>query len=68
MACSTSFSGRNSVFLSQQFSRNSVFQPVSAKVQTSERALEGELEWREERKLENKCTGKTQEDEQGQMI
>jgi len=30
--------------------------------------LEGELEWREERKLENKCTGKTQEDEQGQRI
>ena len=30
--------------------------------------LERELEWREERKLGNKCTGKTQEDEQGQMI
>ena len=37
MACSASFFSRNSVFLSQQFSRNSVFQPVSAKVQTSER-------------------------------
>ncbi|XP_066394369.1 probable flavonol synthase 4 [Miscanthus floridulus] len=28
---------RNSVFLSQQFSQNSVFQPVSAKIQTCER-------------------------------
>ena len=37
MACSASFFSRNSVFLSQQFSRNSIFQPVSAKFQTSER-------------------------------
>ena len=36
LACSAYFFSRNSVFLSQQFSRNSVFQPVSAKVQTSE--------------------------------
>ena len=36
MACSASFFSRNSVFLSQQFSRNSVFQPVSAKFHTSE--------------------------------
>jgi len=39
LACSAYFFSRNSVFLSQQFSRNSVFQPVSAKVQTSERGL-----------------------------
>ena len=34
---SVCFFSRNSVFLSQQFSWNRVFQPVSAKVQTSER-------------------------------
>ena len=34
MACSASFFSRNGIFLSQQFSRNSVFQPVSAKFQT----------------------------------
>ena len=33
LACSASFFSRNSVFLSQQFSQNSVFQPVSAKIQ-----------------------------------
>ena len=33
------FSSRNGVFLSQQFSQNSVFQPVLAKFQTSERGL-----------------------------
>ena len=33
------FFSRNIVFLSQQFSRNSIFQPVSAKFQTSERGL-----------------------------
>ena len=31
-ACSASFFSRNSVFLSQQFSQNSVFQPVSSKI------------------------------------
>ena len=36
MACSASFFSRNSVFLSQQFSRNSIFQLVSAKFQTRE--------------------------------
>jgi len=36
---SVSFFSRNSVFLSQQFSQNSVFQPVLAKFQTSERGL-----------------------------
>jgi len=36
MACSASFFSRNSVFLSQQFGRNSFFQSVSAKFQTSE--------------------------------
>jgi len=30
------FFSRNSVFLSQQFSQNSVFQPVSAKIQQAE--------------------------------
>ena len=41
MACSVSFFSRNSVFLSQQFSRNRVFLPVSAKFQTSERGRSG---------------------------
>ena len=39
MACSASFFSKNSVFFSQQFSRNSIFQPVLAKFQTSERGL-----------------------------
>ena len=43
MACSASFFSRNSVFVSQQFSRNSVFQPVSAKFQTSERGLSNDI-------------------------
>ena len=37
LACSAPFFSRNSVFLSQHFSQNSVFQPLSAKLQTSER-------------------------------
>ena len=37
LACSAWFFSRNSVFLSQQFSRNSGFQSVSVKIQTSER-------------------------------
>jgi len=36
LVCSASFFNRNSVFLLQQFSRNSVFQLVSAKFHTSE--------------------------------
>ena len=38
--CSACFFSRNSVFLSQQFSHNSVFQPVLVKFQTSERAIQ----------------------------
>ena len=41
LSCSAYFFSRNSVFLSQQFSRNRVFQPVSAKIQTSQRARGG---------------------------
>jgi len=37
-ACSASFFSRNSVFLSQHFSKNSVFQPISAKIQQAERS------------------------------
>ena len=36
---SASFFSRNSIFLSQQFSQNNVFQPVSTKFQTSEQDL-----------------------------
>jgi len=35
--CSTYFFNRNSIFLSKQFSKNNVFQPVSAKFQQAER-------------------------------
>jgi len=35
--CSASFFSRNSIFLSQQFNQNSVFQPVSAKILSAER-------------------------------
>ena len=37
--CSASFFNRNSVFLSQQFSKNIIFQPVSAKILPAERGL-----------------------------
>jgi len=35
-ACSASFFSQNSIFLSQHFSQNSVFQPISAKIQQAE--------------------------------
>ena len=38
LACSACFFSWNNIFLSQQFSRNSIFQSVSTKFQTSERA------------------------------
>ena len=37
--CSASFFSRNNIFLSQHFSQNSIFQPISAKIQQAERGL-----------------------------
>ena len=44
-ACLASFFSRNSVFLSQQFSQNSIFQSVSAKFQQTEQGHSDGQEW-----------------------
>ena len=45
-ACSSSFFTRNGVFLSQHFSQNNVFQPISAKIQQAERGWSVFFFWR----------------------